>query len=122
MPVSAPVGVASFFANGEAWNVTKSSCRASVPKREILDSQTTVGDYSEKPQAGHISITVRPGPGQDVTFLQNLVSCTCTLTERSGVIWYGAGLTQTGEGEYDTAEGTVELKFEGSTVTRQFAS
>ena len=122
MAVSNPVGVASLIAGGDSWNVTKSSCRASVAKRELLESQTEIDDFSEKPMAGSITVTVRPAPWQDVTTLQDATNITVTLTERSGVVWYGAGLTQTGESEYDTAEGSIELKFEGRTVTRQAAS
>jgi hypothetical protein len=120
--MAGPYGVSTFTANGESWNVTKSTCRASIPKREILPSQTEIGDYSEVPVAGKMTVTVRPKPDQDSSALQNATGLTCTLVERNGVTWYGSGLTQTGDGEYDTAEGTMELVFEGPTVTRATAS
>ena len=122
MAVSNPFGVASLIISGDAWNVTKSSCRASNPKREILASQTEIGDYSEMPSAGSITCTVRPRPDQDFQSLANATGVTAVLTERSGVTWYGSQLTQTGEAEYDTAEGTGEIKLEGPIVTRQAAS
>ena len=114
-------GVASFTADGEAWNVTKSSCRASNPKREIMASQTEIGDYSEVPMQGKMSITVRPRPDQDGSALANATGLSGVLVERSGVTWFGDNLIQTGEAEYDTAEGTMEVVFEGL-VTRQVAS
>ncbi len=115
------VGVTSLFIAGDTWNVTKSSCRPSRPKREMLDSQTDIDSYSEKPQTGKMTVTIRPRPDQDSTALSNLVNDTAVLTERSGVIWYGAGLVQTAESEYDTGEGTQDFTFEG-TVTRSMAS
>ena len=119
--MAAVYGVSSFTANGEAWNVIKSSCRASNPKREIMASQTEVGDYSENPMQGKMTMTVRPKPQQDSSALANATGLSGVLVERSGVTWFGDGLIQTGEAEYDTAEGTMELVFEGL-VTRQVAS
>jgi hypothetical protein len=116
-----PRGVGTWTMNSEPWNVIKSSCRASRPKREMLASQTEIGDYSEVPQTGKMTITVRPRPFQDSTQLANVVNGTGVLEERDGVTWYGADLVQTGEADYDTAEGTMELMFEG-TVTRETAA
>ena len=121
-----PVGVASLFIGSsdspsETWNCSKSSCRPSRPKREMLPSQTEITNYSEVPQTGQISVTVQPLAGQDSTALANIVDGTAVLTERNGVVWYGSNLVQTSEAEYDTAEGTQEFVFEG-TVTREMAS
>lgn len=116
-----PVGVTSIFIAGETWNVSKSSCRASRPKREMLPSQTEIDSYSEVPQTGKIMVTIRPRFDQDSTALANVTSDTAVLTEKSGVVWYGAGLVQTAESDYDTAEGTQDFVFEG-TVTREMAA
>ena len=122
MPVAKnPVGVSGLTIAGDNWNVTKSSARASRPKREMLASQTDIDSYSEMPQTGQIKVTIRPRPDQDSTALANLVDDSCILTERSGVVWYGDGLVQTAESEFDTAEGTQDFVFEG-TVTRDVAA
>ena len=87
----------------------------------MLASQTEIDSYSEVPQTGRIAVTIRPRFDQDSTALANITDDTAVLTEKSGVVWYGAGLTQTAESEYDTAEGTQDFMFEG-TVTREMAS
>lgn len=117
-----PYGVSTFTLDGEVWNVIKSSCKASKPKREVLASQTEVGDYSEVPQTGKMTLTLRPRPDQDSTGLANTINGTGVLVEKSGVTWYGSELLQTGESEYDTAEGTQDFVFEGPSVTREMAS
>lgn len=116
-----PVGVSSFFVASDTWNVVKSSCRPSRPKREMLPSQTAIDSYSEQPQTGRINVTLRPRFDQDSTALANITAETAVLTETSGVTWYGADLVQTAESEYDTAEGTQDYVFEG-TVTREMAA
>lgn len=115
-------GVETFTLNGEVWNLTKSSWRPSNPKREILKGQTAVEGYSETPMQGSIEVTVRAQPGQDTSALANTTNGTGVLKQRNGTTVYGSGLVQTAEGKTETAEGTVDLVFEGPTVTAQVAA
>ncbi len=95
--------------------------RFSTACRQGGSSRTDIDSYSENPQTGRLTVTVRPRPDQDSTALANLTEASGVLTERSGVVWYGDGLVQTGESEFDTAEGTQDFVFEG-TVTREMAA
>lgn len=110
-------GLSQFTMNGETWSVTKSSWRASNPKRDMLTSQTSIDGYGEKPMTGHITVTIRAAPGQDVASLANTTDGTGVLEQRNGTTVYGSQLVQTGEAETDTAEGTTDMVFEGVVTT-----
>jgi hypothetical protein len=74
------------------------------------------------PMEGYISATVRLQPNQSTAALIAARGSTVILTRRSGQTIYGAGMWQTEDGQTNTDDGTLPLKFEGPLVTEEVAT
>ena len=115
-------GGASLTVDGEPYNITASDYRVSASKAETMKGQTKVEGYSEMPMEGFISATVRLQPGQSSAKLVGARAGTVVLVRRSGQTVYGSNMWQTEEAGTSTVEGTMQVKFEGETVTEDVAA
>ena len=115
-------GAASLTVDGEPYNITASDFRVSAMKAETLKGQTAVEGFSEMPMEGFISATVRLQPNQSSSRLVSARNATVVLVRRSGQTVYGANLWQTEDAGTNTADGTMQVKFEGSLVTEETAT
>ena len=75
--------------------------------------------YSEKPQAGHISATLRDSGGLSVASLNDMTNVTVVAELSNGKTIVGRNMwtveTQTAKAE----DATIEVKWEGISVTEQ---
>jgi hypothetical protein len=115
-------GAASLTVDGVPYNITTSDYRVSAFKADTLKGQTAVEGYREMPMEGYISATVRLQPNQSTAALIAARGSTVILTRRSGQTIYGAGMWQTEDGQTNTDDGTLPLKFEGPLVTEEVAT
>jgi len=87
--------------------------------RETLTGMDTVHGYSEKPQAGHISATLRDSGGLSVASLNDMTNVTVVAELSNGKTIVGRNMwtveTQTAKAE----DATIEVKWEGISVTEQ---
>lgn len=115
-------GSASLSVDGTPYNITASDYRPSVMKAETAKGQTAVEGYTEKPMEGFISATVRLQPGQSASDLISARGATVILVRNSGQTIYGSNMWQTEDGNTNTEDGTMPVKFEGALVTEEVAA
>src|SRR5574337_43570 len=91
----------------------------STVSRETLVGMDAVHGYSEKPQQGHISATLRDSGGLSVASLNAMTGVTVVAELANGKTIVGRGMwsveTQTAKAE----DGTIEVKWEGPQVSEQ---
>lgn len=90
---------------------------ASKRKRETLIGQDDVHGYSEKPNANHISGTLRDSGGLTVADFNDMTNVTVVGELANGKTIIGRNMWTVEDQTVKTQEGTVEVRFEGPLVT-----
>lgn len=113
-------GIASLSINGVAYDVVSDAAYfANFVKRETLIGQSGIQGYSEMPQAGYISATIRDNGGLTAGYFNTLTNATLVLTLANGKLVYGDSMWNTEADEVKTQEATFMIKFEGASVIEQ---
>lgn len=111
-------GTTTATIDGQPYDVVSDAAyMVSTVKRETLAGQSRVEGYSEMPQAGYISFTIRDNGGMTVRAFNQMTNSTVTLQLANGKTVFGAGMWNTEASEVKTQEATFTLKFEGDDVT-----
>jgi hypothetical protein len=110
-------GVVAATIDGDAWDVA-SACEYSpnTVLRAVVKGQTAVEGFSEMPQEGYISFTLRDRGDETVYSLNGKTNATVVVQLANGKTVYGAGMWQAGEFGVATQEGTLPVRFEGQNV------
>lgn len=85
-------------------------------KRETLTGQDRVHGYSELPNPGEISATLRDAGGLLVADFNAMTNVTVTLELANGKTVVGRNMWTVEAQEVKTAEGTFEVKWQGPSV------
>ncbi|KWT89354.1 MULTISPECIES: phage tail tube protein [unclassified Variovorax] len=91
----------------------------SVVSRETLTGMDTVHGFSEKPQAGHISGTLRDSGGLSVASLNAMDNVTVVAELANGKTIVGRNMWTVETQTAKATDGTIEVKWEGLAVTEQ---
>ena len=111
-------GTASVVANGVNYMLVGDlSYDPSTVKRETKTGQDGVHGYSEMPKAGKIAGTFRDSGSLTVADFNAMTNATVVLTLANGKTVIGRNMWTIDAQEVKTAEGTVEVSWEGPTVT-----
>lgn len=110
-------GIATLTIDGTSFDVVSDAAYfVSTVKRETLPGQSGIQGYSEMPQAGYISATIRDAGSLTVADFNAMTSVTCILTLANGKTVYGDSMWNTECDEVKTQEATFTIKFEGVSV------
>lgn len=110
-------GVAALTIDGSAWDVVSElEYSPSTVTRETLKGQSGVEGFSEMPQQGYVSATLRMRSDVPVYSLNQKTNATIIAQLANGVTVYAYGAWQTGEIGVNTAEGTFSIRFESPSV------
>jgi hypothetical protein len=111
-------GTATLTIDGQPYDVVSDAAYSvSTVKRETQKGQSRVEGYSEMPQEGYISATIRDNGGMTVKSFNQMTNSTVVLQLANGKTVYGAGMWNTEASEVKTQEATFSLKFESDDVT-----
>jgi len=92
------------------WNLGK-------PKRgAVLSSSLAVAGYKEEPQVPYVEGAITDAGTTDLDAMLNLTAGTVALRLANGKTLVLAGAFFAGEGEGNTEEGEVAVRFEGETM------
>lgn len=91
----------------------------SVLARESLTGMDGVHGYSEKPQASHISGTLRDSNGLSVASLGQMTNVTVVAELANGKTIVGRNMWTVESQTAKSADATIEVKWEGLSVTEQ---
>ncbi|HBD37510.1 phage tail tube protein [Cupriavidus sp. UBA2534] len=91
--------------------------RVSKVERESLVGQDTVHGYSEKPSTGMISATLRDAKNLSVAAINAMTNSTVVLQLANGKTIIGRQMWTVDVQEVKTAEATLDVKWEGPSVT-----
>lgn len=91
--------------------------RVSTVERESLIGQDTVHGYSEKPSTGMISATLRDAKNLSVASINSMTNSTVVLQLANGKTIIGRNMWTVDVQEVKTAEATLDVKWEGPSVT-----
>ncbi|GBR00540.1 phage tail tube protein [Acetobacter oeni] len=115
--LGARAGAASVEIDGVAVDIASElTYDATVVKRELLVGQSGIQGYSETPKGGFISFVARDSGSLSQAALVNIGSCVVVAVLVNGKIITGTPVIVTEIAGVNTAEGTFEVRFEG-TVT-----
>jgi hypothetical protein len=115
-------GIAFLTVDGQSYMLeADASYKVSIVKRETLTGQDTVHGYSEKPEPGMISATLRDAAGLSVASINGMTNSTVVLQLANGKTIVGSKMWTVDVQEVKTAEATFEVKWEGrdGSVTEQ---
>lgn len=93
------------------------SYKVSGVTRETLKGQDGVHGYSEMPVQGYVGGTLRDSGGLSMAALNAMTSVTVVLELANGKTVIGRNMWSTEQQENKTTEATIEMKFEGPSVT-----
>lgn len=111
-------GVAFISVDGQSYMLQADlTYRVSNVSRETLIGQDTVHGYSEKPEAGMISATLRDSKGLSVASLNSMTNSTVVCQLANGKTIIGRNMWTVDVQEVKTADGTLEVKWEGPAVS-----
>lgn len=94
----------------------------STVKRETLMGMDGYHGVKETPVPGSISFTGRDSGGLTIAYFNTIRNATVVLQLANGKTVVGRSMACVDAQEVDTTEATVDLKFEGPSVTEQTAS
>lgn len=89
---------------------------ATTVKREILVGQSGVQGYSESPKAGFLSFVMRDSGGLSQASIIDIGQVVVVAVLANGKTVTGSPVVATDVAGVNTAEGTFEVKFEGTVV------
>ncbi|BAK83967.1 phage tail tube protein [Komagataeibacter medellinensis] len=110
-------GVGAGFINGVPYDIIE--CRYSPARwtRETLKGQNGIHGYSENPQQGRIIMSIRDAGGMTVRDFNDMSDAEVQLQLATNKTVGGSGLWCTEAVEVSTGEATMEVTFEGVSVT-----
>lgn len=91
----------------------------STVQRESLSGMDFVHGYKEKPQPGHISGTLRDAGNLSVASLNAMTNVTVVAQLANGKVIVGAQMWTVESQTSKAEDGTIEVKWEGRSVTEQ---
>lgn len=91
----------------------------STVSRESLVGMDAVHGYSEKPIVGHISGTLRDSNGLSVASLNRMTNVTVVAELANGKTIVGRNMWTVESQSVKSADATIEVKWEGLSVTEQ---
>lgn len=110
-------GVAYLSVDGKSYMLSgELSYKLSKVSRETLVGQDTVHGYSEKPEQGSISGTLRDSGSLKVADINKMTSVTVTCELANGKTITGRNMWTVDAQEVKTMDGTFEVKWEGMSV------
>lgn len=115
-------GVAAGFINGVPYDIIETRYSPSKSVRETLKGQNGIHGFSEMPQQGRIVMSIRDAGGMSVADFSSMSDVEVQLSLANGKTVGGAGMWCTEAVEVNTVEGTMEVTFEGASVTETLAS
>ncbi|WP_248769134.1 phage tail tube protein [Pseudomonas sp. MWU12-2345] len=93
------------------------SYKVSGVSRETLTGQDRIHGYSEKPVQGAITATIRDSNGLSVADINAMTNVTVVAELANGKTIIGANMWTTEQPESKTTDATIEVKWEGPSVT-----
>lgn len=115
-------GVAAGFVNGVPYDIIETRYSPSKSVRETLKGQNGIHGFSEMPQQGRIVMSIRDAGGMSVADFSDMSDVEVQLSLANGKTVGGAGMWCTEAVEVNTVEATMEVTFEGASVTETLAS
>ncbi|PAK77830.1 phage tail tube protein [Acetobacter fabarum] len=115
-------GVAAGFINGVPYDIIETRYSPTKVVRETLKGQNGVHGFSEMPQQGRIVMSIRDAGGMSVADFSDMSDVEVQLSLANGKTVGGAGMWCTEAVEVNTVEATMEVTFEGASVTETLAS
>jgi len=107
-------GIAFITVDGVSYMLeADASYKVSTVKRETKSGQDSVHGYSEMPEPGMISATLRDASGLSVASINSMTSSTVVLKLANGKTIIGSKMWTVDVQEVKTAEATFEVKWEG---------
>ena len=107
-------GIAYLTVDGQSYMLeADATYKVSTVKRETKSGQDSVHGYSEKPEPGMISATLRDASGLSVASINAMTNSTVVLKLANGKVIIGAGMWTVDVQEVKTEEATFEVKWEG---------
>lgn len=91
--------------------------RVSTIERESLVGQDAVHGYGEKPSTGMISATLRDAKNLSVAAVNSMTNSTVVLQLANGKTIIGRNMWTVDVQEVKTADATLDVKWEGPSVT-----
>jgi len=111
-------GAASLTINGDAWSVVGDlAYMPSGSKNETLKSQTAVEGFSQMPQEGYLSATLRDRADKKLSDFQGASGLTVVATLNNGKVVTVTNGWVTELGELKTQEGSFDIHIESADVT-----
>lgn len=115
-------GVAAGFINGVPYDIIETRYSPTKVVRETLKGQNGIHGFSEMPQQGRIVMSIRDAGGMSVADFSSMSDVEVQLSLANGKTVGGAGMWCTEAVEVNTVEATMEVTFEGASVTETLAS
>lgn len=115
-------GVTTGFIGGVSYDITETRYSPTRWVRETLKGQNGIHGYSENPQQARIVMTIRDAGGMTVSDFSNMVDEEVQLNLANGKTVGGSGMWCTEAIEVNTVEATMEVTFEGVSVTETTTS
>ncbi|QHC36460.1 phage tail tube protein [Komagataeibacter xylinus] len=115
-------GVAEGFINGVSYDITETRYSPTKWVRETLKGQNGIHGYSEMPQQARIVLSIRDAGGMTVGDFSEMVDEEVQLVLANGKTVGGSGMWCTEAIEVNTVEATMEVTFEGVSVTETTTS
>jgi hypothetical protein len=115
-------GIVMVTIDNDVWNAVDAvEYRPTFATREILKGQSAVEGFSEIPESGLISMTLRDRGDATVSSLNRKTAAEVVIQAANGKTISGFPMCQTGDIKVATKEGTFSITFEGPNVTEQTA-
>lgn len=115
-------GVAAGFIDGVPYDIIETRYSPTKVVRETLKGQNGIHGFSEMPQQGRIVMSIRDAGGMSVADFSDMSDNEVQLSLANGKTVGGAGMWCTEAVEVNTVEATMEVTFEGASVTETLAS
>lgn len=115
-------GIVVFTIDGAPWDVVDAlEYTPTMAARETMKGQSRVEGFSEMPEQGRISATLRDRGDATVQSLNALTNSQIVAQAANGKTITGSGMWQVGEIKVGTKEGSFSIAFESDIVTEQTA-
>lgn len=115
-------GVAAGFIDGVPYDIIETRYSPTKVVRETLKGQNGIHGFSEMPQQGRIVMSIRDAGGMSVADFSGMSDNEVQLSLANGKTVGGAGMWCTEAVEVNTLEASMEVTFEGASVTETLAS
>jgi len=116
-PKNRRAGIIELQGNGKVFDAVGSfTCNYGRNKREGLVGPTGVQGYSEMPQIAYIEGELRDAQDLDIDDILDFVDGVITLTYANGKGFMLEQAYYCADGDLDTSEGKIQVKFEGQSA------